>query len=77
MSDQKLRVAVHSHCTGHDLPGKHFWLDDDGNLQKRTNGTTVEARLEVKEFDDLTEIRCGWLDAAKKSKAVANGRFEK
>lgn len=42
------------------------------------DGTPVlDIKPFVKEFDDLTEIRCGWLDAAKESKAVANGRFEK
>jgi tRNA-Thr(GGU) m(6)t(6)A37 methyltransferase TsaA len=42
------------------------------------DGTPVlDIKPFVKEFDDDTEVRCGWLDHAKDRKAVADGRFEK
>lgn len=56
MSKQmKLRVAVHTHSTNYDLPGKHFQLKN-GELQKRINGQTIEARVEVREYDTLDDL---------------------
>jgi tRNA-Thr(GGU) m(6)t(6)A37 methyltransferase TsaA len=58
-------------------------LDIDGSTLRiegvdLLDGTPVlDIKPFVKEFDDPTEIRCGWLDVAKGREAVADRRFEK
>lgn len=56
MSKRKmLRVAVHTHSTNYDLPGKHFELNN-GELVKRINGRTIEATVEVRKYDTLDDL---------------------
>ena len=42
------------------------------------DGTPVlDIKPYVREFDDRTEVRCGWLDEVKSREKVADGRFER